>query len=318
MIHYVTGTLGAGKSYYGARKIARALLTGRVAVTNIQLVDGWERIILSHAHYYKLAGKSRRAEYEREIRTRYTYVPDIEILIGAMIHGYGEARGIRVIDEAHNEVNNREWMTNNQKTQLRKMALARKRGWDDYILAQHKDNTDMALRRIASVEVMLMNWRQLLQVPFFQTKVLPFNLFLALAYSMNLPGQIKRDKKVLWRELYPLGWEKNIYNTHEDFDAQYEKDEGLSNEDEALTLWVPTPPGFDYGEWKRRRDARLASLRRAGEEEPTSVPSVVPWSSLRAGVQTAPPAESPESEYPSDESRTPTSPAPTPTSDSGE
>lgn len=314
MIHYVTGTLGAGKSYYGARKIARALLTGRVVATNMQLVEGWERIILSHAHYYKLAGKSRRAEYEREIRTRYQYVPDIEILIGSMIHGYGEARGIRVIDEAHNEVNNREWMSNNQKTQLRKMALARKRGWDDYILAQHKDNTDMALRRIASVEVMLMNWRQLLQVPFFQTKVLPFHLFLALAYSMNLPGQVKRDKKVLWRELYPLGWEKNIYNTHEDFDIKNDEDEGL--DDEMYTLWLPVPPDFDYTEWMAKRRAAIAALRLAERDEPTSVPSVIPFSVLRAGTATRPAGESPESERPSDKSRTPTDPVPPPTSES--
>lgn len=222
MIAYVTGVLGAGKSYYGARKIADALLRGKVVATNMKLVPGWEKIVLSHSPYYR--SSSKKEKYEREILTRYAWVPDIEYLVSSTIRGKGESRGVRLIDEAHNEINNRTWLAENQKLVLRRMALARKRGWDDYILAQHRDNTDAALRRISGVEIKLINWRQLVILPFFQTKLLPFNLFLAMAFPLS--GQRHaRKTKVLWRELYGLGWQKNIYDTFEDFDLRTIEDE---------------------------------------------------------------------------------------------
>lgn len=222
MIAYVTGVLGAGKSYYGARKIADGLLRGKVVATNMKLVPGWEKIVLSHSPYYRASKK--KESFEREIRTRYAYVPDIEQLVSATIRGKGESRGVRLIDEAHNEINNRQWMADNQKLILRRMALARKRGWDDYILAQHRDNTDAALRRISGVEIKLINWRQLVILPVFQTQLLPFNLFLAMAFPLS--GQRHARKvKVLWRELYRLGWQKNIYDTFEDFDLRTLDDE---------------------------------------------------------------------------------------------
>jgi len=238
VIMYVTGILGAGKSYYGARKIADALLRGKVVITNMQLVPGWEKLVLSHSPYYKTSKK--KESFEREIRSRYAFEPDIEFLVSATIRGKGESRGIRVIDEAHNEINNRAWMAENQKTILKRMALARKRGWDDYILAQHRDNTDMSMRRISGVEVKLINWRQILEMPFFHTKLLPFNLFLAMAFPMN--NHLRKEKKVLWRELYGLGWQKNIYDTFEDFDHRNNVEE-LEFRD-----WVPrlpVPDGYD-------------------------------------------------------------------------
>lgn len=318
MIHYVTGVLGAGKSYYGAKKIATALLSGRVAMTNMRLVEGWEKIILSHAPYYKFAKEDRRRNFEREIRERYAYVPDIEILIGGMIHGRGEGRGVRVIDEAHNEVNNREWASKNQKLQLRKMALARKRGWDDYILAQHADNTDAALRRIASVEVRLLNWRQLLQMPIFHTKLLPFNLFLAQAFPLNLPGNVRRQNKILWRELYGLGWEKAVYDTHEDFgtgmvDGEWEY------ESEDTVLWLPYKGGYVHEEFMSKRKAALeeaAALDAEFGEVTTS--SLRAWADLRrVPGESHPPGsgESPGSSPTSDESRKPTLPERLPTSE---
>jgi hypothetical protein len=156
--------------------------------------------------------------------TRYAWIPDIEQLVSSTIRGKGESRGVRIIDEAHNEINNRTWLAENQKLVLRRMALARKRGWDDYILAQHRDNTDAALRRISGVEIKLINWRQLVIMPIFQTQLLPFNLFLAMAFPLS--GQKHaRKTRVLWRELYRLGWQKNIYDTFEDFDIRTMEDE---------------------------------------------------------------------------------------------
>jgi hypothetical protein len=252
MIAYVTGVLGAGKSYYGARKIADALLRGKVVATNMKLVPGWERIILSHSPYYRASKK--KPQFEREIRTRYAYVPDIEHLVSATIRGKGESRGVRMIDEAHNEINNRTWMAENQKVILRRMALARKRGWDDYILAQHRDNTDAALRRISGVEIKLINWRQLVILPVFQTQLLPFNLFLAMAFPLS--GQRHARKvKVLWRELYRLGWQKNIYDTFEDFDLR-------TLDDEDPLIKYPRLPCFAEGGYDPLGPAAAESIGR--------------------------------------------------------
>jgi hypothetical protein len=244
LIAYVTGILGAGKSYYGARKIADALLRGKVVATNMKLVPGWEKIVLSHSPYYRSSKK--KESFEREIRTRYAWIPDIEYLVSASIRGKGESRGVRLIDEAHNEINNRTWLAENQKLVLRRMALARKRGWDDYILAQHRDNTDAALRRISGVEIKLINWRNLLILPFFQTKILPFHLFLAMAFPLS--GQRHaRKTKVLWREVYGLGWQKNIYDTFEDFDLRTIEDEDPREKYPRLPIFADG--GFDPHEF---------------------------------------------------------------------
>jgi len=137
-----------------------------------------------------------------------------------------------IIDEAHNELNNREWEEKNQKTALRKLTLARKRGWEVYLISQHKDNTDAAARRIATVEIRLINWRQFTRVPLMGTPLLPFHLFLAQAFPANQPANVVSARKVMFRELFRVGWYANLYDTFEDFDG------GVDDEDEA-SIWLP-------------------------------------------------------------------------------
>lgn len=242
MIYYVTGPLGAGKSYFAVRKIAQNLLKGRAVLTNVDLKPGWEKIILRHTPYYRVASSKKRKGYEREIAERYAFTPDISDLIYGLMHGYGTSRGIRVIDEAHNQVNNREWAEGNQKELLKIMALSRKRGWDDYIIAQHKDNTDAALRRISAVEIRLIDWQQITQIPFFQTKLLPFHLFLAQAFPLNISSSVKSAGKPLWRELFLLGWHRKIYNTFQDFSGT---DYGSHGFWDHTPVTLPVPGGFD-------------------------------------------------------------------------
>lgn len=231
MINYVTGPLGAGKSAFAARRISRALLSGRVVATNVRLVAGWETILLRHAPYYRFAGSRMKKEYEKEVSRRYYWTGDLSELLSLRLHGKGEGRGVRIIDEAHNELNNREWAENNQKQQLRKITLSRKRGWEDYIIAQHKDNTDASLRRVASVEIRLLDWQQVTRIPLLQTKLLPFHLFLAQAFLVNY-ATVSSAKKPLYRELYPLGWWAKLYDTWEDFDIP-------EDEDATPALWLP-------------------------------------------------------------------------------
>lgn len=310
MIHYVTGPLGAGKSYYGCRKMAEALLKGKAVLTNVQLVENWEHIILTHAPHYRLAGKQRRREFRLEMRERYAYVPAIEDIVHALLNGHGQGRGVRVIDEAHNEVNNREWASANQKEMLKIMALSRKRGWDDYIIAQHKDNTDASLRRISAVEIRLIDWQQLTKLPFFQTTLLPFHLFLAQAFPTNTPATVKSGGKTLWREVFLLSWQRKIYNTFQDFGGAYDFEENS----QAITL--PVPGGFDYAHYLAAKslDEMMRGYRRA-EKTASAEAEAVRDGILRSIGATRERRPLPR---PSHESRTPTSHPHSATSGSGE
>lgn len=241
MISYVTGQLGHGKSAFAIMRGARGLLSGRVLATNIRLLEegdekapkgGWQHEVLRHAPYYRVAGRRARKEYRDEISERYFYSQDIRTLINLRLHGTGEGRGIRILDETHNALNNRDWADNHQKAQLRKMTLSRKRGWEDYIIAQHSANTDAALRRVASIEIELLNWKKVLQLPFIHTPLLPMHVFLATAYRLQLTStSVSRVKKPMWRELHLLGWWKRIYDTFEDFD--------VNEVDDEPSVWLP-------------------------------------------------------------------------------
>jgi len=179
MIQYVTGTLGHGKSLYGARRIAHDLLRGKAVLTNVRLVEGWEHVVLRHSPYYVVATKAGRARMREEIWTRYVHEDDFVTMVGAKLHGHGESRGLRVFDEAHNRLNNRDWKGELQNQTLRRLSLGRKRGWDDVIISQHAKNTDVAIRRIADSEVRMIDWQKVIKVPVLHTRLLPFHMFLA-------------------------------------------------------------------------------------------------------------------------------------------
>jgi len=231
MISYVTGTLGAGKTIYSVRKASRALLEGKVVVSNVRFVDGWESVLLGHHYAYRFASRGTRAKMRREVSERFAYVPEVDRLLSARVHGRGERRGVMVFDEAHNQVNNRDWDKDGQKEALTNLTLARKRGWQVYVVSQHKDNTDAMVRRIATMEIRLVNWQQLTRVPILGTNLLPFPVFLANAYILNVGSNIRSATKPLFRELYGVSWYGRMYDTFQDYG------EDLSTASDAL--WLP-------------------------------------------------------------------------------
>jgi len=235
VIYYVTGLLGHGKSLYATRRMARALLSGRVVVTNVRLVDGWEHVLLKHDMRYRLASRSHRARMRFEAGTRYYFTDDFRELTGARITGFGERRGLRVFDEAHNRLNNRDWKDEEQKLMLRRLTLSRKRGWETLVVSQHAKNTDVAIRRIADAEIRVIDWQRLVRVPVVNAKLLPFHLFLAQEFPIEetaTPG-ITRLGRSRGRELFRLGWWRNLYDTFEDYELDDERDE--------QTIWLPLP-----------------------------------------------------------------------------
>ena len=88
-IQYVTGPLGSGKSFFAVRRIAQALLQGKVVFGNVELVEDWPARIARHNRYVRFS-KSRRRHYELELRSRYLFIPEVERLTKVKIHGIGE------------------------------------------------------------------------------------------------------------------------------------------------------------------------------------------------------------------------------------
>jgi hypothetical protein len=258
-ISYVTGSLGMGKSMYGARSIGRALLHGKVVICNIKLLEGWEKTVLSHNPYYKFGSAARKKELKDDLYRRFIYEDDVDRIIRAKIHGRGEGRGLMVLDEAHSNFNNRNWANEIQRDGLRQMAMARHRGWEVLVISQHKDNTDMAIRRIAANEIQMTNWQKLTRIPFLGTPMLPVPVFLALGFRMNTTRGVVKSGKPFMRQLFTAGWFRNLYDTFE----EYEED------DSENVIWLPLGEGERYVS-RKKADSGEPALLLPGESGFTS------------------------------------------------
>jgi len=229
-IQYVTGALGSGKSYLAASNIARALLRGRVVFGNLELVDDWAGIVARHNRYCRFS-RDRRRQYELELRSRYLYVPEIERMTHVKIHGIGEGRAMLVLDEAHNDLNNRDWQSTESKEFLRWLSLVRKKGCNTYIISQHKDNTDAGARRIATTQIQVVNYKQITRIPVADVSMCPFPIFRAFCYlnAESMPKGVEK-KKPLWKKWYFLSWPKHIYGTHQLYGEV---------DDDPDAIWLP-------------------------------------------------------------------------------
>jgi hypothetical protein len=185
-------------------------------------MEGWERLVLSHNPYYVASGRRSRREYELEVSTRYHYERDFVRLLGARLHGYGESRGVRVFDEAHNNINVRDWGTEDQKLMLKRLSLSRKRGWDDLVISQNAKNVDVAVRRIADYEIKVVDLQKLFLIPFLGTKLLPCHWFWAMEYPVEESASqgVQKLGKRHRLEMFHLGWWKMIYDTFEDYEFE--------------------------------------------------------------------------------------------------
>jgi hypothetical protein len=255
-IQYVTGPLGSGKSFYAVRQIARALLSGKVVFGNVELVDGWSKIMARHNRYVRFSAK-RRAEYELDLESRYLFVPEIERMTKVKIHGLGEGRAVLVLDEAHNDLNNRDWQSTESKEFLRWLSLVRKKGANTYIISQHKDNTDAGARRIATTQIQVVNYKQITRVPVLDIALCPIPVFRAFCFLNNdaMPAGVAKSKP-LWRKWYFLNWTKNLYGTHQLFGEI---------DDDPDAIWLPRTIEEVRSDRETVARARaLASLVRAG------------------------------------------------------
>lgn len=223
-LNFVSGPMGSGKSLYATRRIVEAVSSGRYVVTNVQLNEGWQHRVAFHVSPWST--KHRRAEFAAKFDSLYVYETELaEARRYRLPRGTGEGRGLFVWDEGHNDLNNRKWKDDGRAELLEWATQLRKLGFVGYLLTQHADNTDAALRRIANFHIRLQNQRE--QTRLMGMRVSPWPLFLAYWYPANigLAGARIPPTKV---ERYFLSWHRHLYDTMGLFHglAQLDIDEG--------------------------------------------------------------------------------------------
>lgn len=232
-LNYVVGPMGAGKSYYGVRRVISYVTTGRHAVTNIELAPDWAERVAHKVARFK--GKYRRSELAMRYQECYHFEADLEEAMRYRLQGRGESRGLLMWDEGHNDLNNRTWKDRPQEllewaTQLRKL------GFSAFLLSQHQDNTDAQLRRVCGYIVRLQNQRE--QTRLLGMRITPWPLFLACWYPMHIPVNMQRGGRLdpIKIERYFLGWERKLYDTEGLFHGL---SDGVLETDTAIWLGAP-------------------------------------------------------------------------------
>ncbi|HET8862319.1 MAG TPA: zonular occludens toxin domain-containing protein [Solirubrobacterales bacterium] len=239
MIRLVTGPLGTGKSYYGVRKAVEAIETGRMVVTNFAMEPDWiERVVMHH----RILGQHRSGLRDRVERFegRYKRVHTLDELMQVRVRPVApfatanrtgkmvvkEGSCVVLLDEAHRWMNARSWSQKGREGILEWFALARKRGFEVYLIAQRAENLDVQVRELFEDRIGLANLRRsarLLGLP-----VIPFNFFIA-SWRNHAGG----DEVVKW-ERYRLRWIKSLYDTMDT--ASFGEGDTFS---EGQHLWLP-------------------------------------------------------------------------------
>ncbi len=258
MIAAVEGPPGNGKSFYAIRKAAMALAEGKVVATNVELApDAFDRIA---ARNPLRRGESRRRRAD-ELRRHCLVTDDLAELFSLRLRGRGESRGVMVLDEAHNWMNARSWSADDRASIVRFFTQHRKLGWDVYLITQDVEMIDRQVRGLAEYVVTL---RNLKRAKWGGIPVSPVNLFLAV-WRWHAIG-----RTVVKRELFPLDWTKDLYDTHQ-------LSHGLT-EDNDGALWLPREPVPSLGSAGRSRGL----WGRSREPSPVAAPQLPP--SLSASV----------------------------------
>ena len=233
MISLVSGPPGNGKTYYAIRKVTQALDEGKVVAGNVELSADWPLKLSRRnwAHYLRLGARRR---FRREAEHRYHFSEDLEELTSIRLHGpaHKEGRGVMVLDEAHNWMNARSWSAEDRKTIVKFFSQHRKIGWDVYLIAQHPDMIDKQVRNLCEYNVHL---RNLKKARWGGLPIFPFNLFLAV-WAWHSANRV-----VVKREVFPLTWRKDLYDTMATSHGLEAGGEGES------AIWLPSPPGERLG-----------------------------------------------------------------------
>jgi len=208
-LNYVTGPMGAGKTLNGVRRLTAAVGSGQYVVTNIELRPNAFQLMADH--FARSRGREYREALAERLEGFYIYEDNLETAMQYRLPGSGEARGLFIWDEGQHELNNRDWRKDGRADILSWATQLRKLGFVGFLLSQHQDNTDAALRRVCNFRIHLQNQRE--HTRLLGLRITPIPLFLACWYPTNTPlnsRNVSPDKV----ERYFLSWHRKLYDTH--------------------------------------------------------------------------------------------------------
>ncbi|MBB5349878.1 hypothetical protein HNR46_000099 [Haloferula luteola] len=216
MIQFVTGTLGAGKTFHSMRLLMEGLAGGKTVVTNID-VDR-EKV------FRRVAIHHRRKLEEDQLRViDVEETPDWESEIP-----YGEAEGtvLVVMDEAHLFYNSRDWAetASKHKRLLSFLTQSRKAGVDVIWITQSGGNVDKQFRELAEWQLAIVNARHL---PLGWLGAVPWQAYIVKRISVSGGYVVKKS----WHSYD--SWIKGTYRTQALLDSTMR---GLAERAEWLGL----------------------------------------------------------------------------------
>lgn len=273
-LNFVTGPMGSGKSLFAVRRLVAHITEGGYVITNVELVGDWADRVARHVMPW--GSTAKRDQLATRFEYLYIFERELSEARKYRVPGKGEARAAFIWDEGHNDLNNRKWKDDGRAELLEWATQLRKLGLVGYLLTQHSDNTDAALRRIANYHIKLQNQRE--QTRFMGIRVSPWPLFLAYWYPAHL-GQHGAKVVADRVDRYFLSWHRNLYDTMGLF-------HGLVDAEEVSALDLRHLPALPP---RGRALARRAKALPAGDGQIIDVEK-----SGEGGRSTAPPLIHPE------------------------
>jgi hypothetical protein len=225
VIYAVTGSPGSGKSYYTVRVIAEALNRGKLVATNATLLPEWSQALAKQNPIRRLS-KNRIYKQQDRYEDRLLHTNNIDELFRVKLAGRGEGRGIAVLDEAHEWLNNRNWKDGDREEIAAWFAEHRKRGWDVYLITQHIDSIDKQVRDRVEWHIRL---RNLNNIKVMGVKIVPIKMFLAIHVWAAGP---RTNAHIGKREVFFLDGRRKLYDSFELVHSKHDV-----REDNAI--WLP-------------------------------------------------------------------------------
>jgi zona occludens toxin (predicted ATPase) len=189
VIELVTGSPGAGKSFYAVRLIANSVRKGRVVITNVPLVEGWARQ-LATAGWNKWRREDRILARQRRYESLVYVSEDFNELLKVRVEGDKEGRADLVLDECHRWMNSRMWdqaegMNRDEAIRVRSKMVAyfsghRHYGVNVYLITQDERNIDNQVRWLYEYVTRLKNVKRGFKV--LGVPLLPINIFVAVKF----------------------------------------------------------------------------------------------------------------------------------------